>query len=158
MELDFNDDLDDDSSIEEPYYFTGSNCEDNDDDGLDTDPDEDGIYQAVWDRGVLGQGLLFPTYYDVDNDNDGVPDGEDPDDDNNGIPDEVQEAPPFGSDATPSCFSGEEQSPWDHDNDGILNWADNDWDGDGIPNSIELLNLIDQRGTADPIDLSLIHI
>ena len=104
LELDFNDDLDDDSSIEEPYYFTGSNCEDNDDDGLDTDPDEDGIYQAVWDRGVLGQGLLFPTYYDVDNDNDGVPDGEDPDDDNNGIPDEVQEAPPFGSDATPSCF------------------------------------------------------
>ena len=152
LELDFNDDLDDDSSIEEPYYFTGSNCEDNDDDGLDTDPDEDGIYQAVWDRGVLGQGLLFPTYYDVDNDNDGVPDGEDPDDDNNGIPDEVQEAPPFGSDATPSCFTGEEQSPWDHDNDGILNWADDDWDGDGIPNSIELLNLIDQRGTADVFD------
>ena len=45
------------------------------DDGLDTDPDGDGIYQSVWDKGVLGQALLFPEYYDVDNDNDGVPDG-----------------------------------------------------------------------------------
>jgi len=145
FEVDSNDDLDDDANVDEPYYFTGSNCADNDDDGLDTDPDDDGIYQAVWDRGVLGQSLLFPEYYDVDNDNDGVPDGEDPDDDNNGLLDEVQEA-------IPGCFTGEEQSPWDHDNDGILNWADDDWDGDGIPNSLELQNLNDTQGTADPID------
>ena len=46
----------------------------------------------------------------------------------------------------------EEQSPWDHDNDGIVNWADDDWDGDGIPNSLELQNLNDTNGTADPID------
>ncbi|MGB0791532.1 MAG: hypothetical protein ACPGQG_03300, partial [Candidatus Thalassarchaeaceae archaeon] len=145
FEIDSNDDLDDDSGIEEPYYFTGSNCEDNDDDGLDTDPDDDGIYQAVWDKGVLGQALLFPEYYDVDNDNDGVPDGEDPDDDNNGLLDEAQEA-------FEGCFTGEEQSPWDHDNDGIVNWADDDWDGDGIPNSLELQNFNDTNGTADPID------
>ena len=99
FEIDSNDDLDDDSGIEEPYYFTGSNCEDNDDDGLDSDPDDDGIYQAVWDKGVLGQALLFPEYYDVDNDNDGVPDGEDPDDDNNGLLDEAQEA-------FEGCFTG----------------------------------------------------
>ena len=104
-----------------------------------------GIYQAVWDKGVLGQALLFPEYYDVDNDNDGVPDGEDPDDDNNGLLDEAQEA-------FEGCFTGEEQSPWDHDNDGIVNWADDDWDGDGIPNSLELQNLNDTNGTADPID------
>ncbi|NCX49850.1 MAG: hypothetical protein EBW81_10245, partial [Gammaproteobacteria bacterium] len=61
-------------------FFIGSNCVDQDDDGTDTDPDDDGWYQSVWDQGVLGQGLLFPVYYDVDNDNDGVPDGEDPDD------------------------------------------------------------------------------
>ncbi len=145
FEIDSNDDLDDDSGIEEPYYFTGSNCEDNDDDGLDTDPDDDGIYQAVWDKGVLGQALLFPEYYDVDNDNDGVPDGEDPDDDNNGLLDDAQEA-------FEGCFTGEEQSPWDHDNDGIVNWADDDWDGDGIPNSLELQNFNDTNGTADPID------
>tara|TARA_B100000029_G_scaffold505613_2_gene586599 strand:- start:966 stop:8855 length:7890 start_codon:yes stop_codon:yes gene_type:complete len=145
FEVDSNDDLDDDSNVDEPYYFTGSNCEDNDDDGLDTDPDDDGIYQAVWDRGVLGQALLFPQYYDVDNDNDGVPDGEDPDDDNNGLLDEIQET-------YEGCFTGEEQSPWDHDNDGILNWADDDWDGDGIPNSLELQNLVDPNGTADPFD------
>ena len=42
-----------------------------------------------------------PRYYDVDNDNDGVPDGEDPDDDNNGVSDAVQEL---------LCFVGEEQS------------------------------------------------
>jgi hypothetical protein len=145
FEVDSNDDLDDDANVEEPYYFTGSNCADNDDDGLDTDPDDDGIYQAVWDKGVLGQALLFPQYYDVDNDNDGVPDGEDPDDDNNGLFDEAQEQ-------ISACFTGEEQSTWDHDNDGIVNWADDDWDGDGIPNSLELQNLNDTRGTFDPID------
>ena len=145
FEVDSNDDLDDDASIDEPYYFTGENCVDMDDDGLDTDPDLDGIYQSVWDRGVMGQGLLFPEYYDVDNDNDGVPDGEDPDDDNNGILDSAQEA-------FEGCFVGEEQRTWDHDNDGVVNWADDDWDGDGIPNSLELLNLVHQNGTADPSD------
>ena len=145
FEVDSNDDLDDDSNVDEPYYFTGSNCADNDDDGLDTDPDLDGIYQAVWDKGVLGQALLFPEYYDVDNDNDGVPDGEDPDDDNNGLLDGPQSE-------FPGCFTGEEQSTWDHDNDGIVNWADDDWDGDGIPNSLELQNFVDQNGTADPFD------
>ena len=145
FEVDSNDDFDDDATVEEPYYFTGSNGEDNDDDGLDTDPDDDGIYQAVWDKGVRGQALLFPEYYDVDNDNDGVPDGEDPDDDNNGLLDETQEA-------FPGCFTGEEQSTWDHDNDGIVNWADDDWDGDGIPNHLELQNLNDTNGTVDPFD------
>ena len=137
FEVDINNDLDDDDfelhGIEEPYYFTGDNCEDADDDGLDTDPDDDGIYQSVWDKGVLGQGLLFPIYYDVDNDNDGVPDGEDPDDDNNGLEDIFQEQ--LGD---LGCFSGEEQRTWDHDNDGIVDWADDDWDGDGIPNELEL--------------------
>ena len=42
--------------------------EDGDDDGTDTDPDGDGWYQAVWDKGVLGQAMLHPKYYDVDND------------------------------------------------------------------------------------------
>ena len=131
MEVDSNDDLDDDSNTEPPgSFFTGTNCEDNDDDGTDTDPDDDGWYQAVWDKGLLGQGLLAPKYYDVDNDNDGVPDGEDPDDDNNGVPDSIQET-------LEGCFTGEEQSPWDHDNDGTPNWADNDWDGDGLVNVIE---------------------
>ena len=92
LEVDSNDDLDDDANTEPPgSFFTGTNCEDGDDDGTDTDPDDDGWYQAVWDKGLLGQGLLSPRYYDVDNDNDGVPDGEDPDDDNNGVSDTVQE-------------------------------------------------------------------
>ena len=129
FEIDVNDDLDDDSNTEPlGNFFTGYNCDDHDDDGTDTDPDGDGWYQSVWDRGRLGQGLLFPQYYDVDNDNDGVPDGEDPDDDNNGVLDVEQEL---------ICFRGEEQSPWDHDNDGIPDWADTDWDGDGISNTIE---------------------
>ena len=77
FEVDVNDDLDDDANTLPPgNFFTGTNCFDNDDDGTDTDPDEDGFYQAVWDKGVLGQGLLFPEYYDVDNDNDGEPDGD----------------------------------------------------------------------------------
>ena len=123
FEIDSNDDLDDDTGTLPPgNFYTGSNCEDNDDDGTDTDPDEDGWYQAVHDKGVLGQGLLNPKYYDVDNDNDGVPDGEDPDDDNNGVLDSEQEL---------LCFIGEEQMTWDHDNDGIVNWMDDDWDGDG---------------------------
>jgi len=141
FEVDSNDDLDDDAGTDDWGYFLGTNCEDLDDDGLDTDPDGDGFYQSVWDKGVLGQGLLFPTYYDVDNDNDGVPDGEDFDDDNNGVSDLVQEAN--------YCFVGEEQRTWDHDNDGVVNWADDDWDGDGIPNSIELENL--PPGLAFPI-------
>ena len=74
FEVDLNDDFDDDDwelhGVYEPYYFTGTNCEDSDDDGLDTDPDGDGWYQAVWDKGVLGQGLMVPEYYDVDNDYD----------------------------------------------------------------------------------------
>ena len=95
LEVDSNDDLDDDANTEPPgSFFTGTNCEDEDDDGTDTDPDDDGWYQAVWDKGLLGQGLLSPRYYDVDNDNDGVPDGEDPDDDNNGVSDTVQETLP----------------------------------------------------------------
>mgnify|MGYP001214008221 FL=1 len=153
FEIDSNDDLDDDSGTEPPgNFFTGFNCEDNDDDGTDTDPDDDGFFQSVWDKGVLGQGLLFPIYYDVDNDNDGVPDGEDPDDDNNGVTDEDQEV---------LCFSGEEQSVWDHDNDGVLNWADDDWDADGIVNTLELNSATpfisawdhDNDGLRDDVDL-----
>ena len=63
FEVDSNDDLDDDATVEEPYYFTGSNCEDNDDDGLDTDPDDDGIYQAVW--AVSYTHLTLPTNREV---------------------------------------------------------------------------------------------
>ena len=124
FEVDTNDDLDDDANTEpEGAFFIGFNCEDNDDDGTDTDPDEDGWYQAVWDKGVLGQALLHPKYYDVDNDNDGVPDGEDPDDDNNGLTDDQQEL---------LCFVGEEQSTWDHDNECILD------EDDKIPTRISL--------------------
>ena len=153
FEVDTNDDLDDDANTEpEGAFFIGFNCEDNDDDGTDTDPDEDGWYQAVWDKGVLGQALLHPKYYDVDNDNDGVPDGEDPDDDNNGLTDDQQEL---------LCFVGEEQFTWDHDNDGILDWADDDWDGDGIVNVLELASATpwitpwdhDNDGLRDDIDL-----
>ena len=152
FEVDSNDDWDDDLGTEPGNFFIGSNCDDNDDDGIDTDPDDDGWFQAVWDKGVLGQGLLFPVYYDVDNDNDGIPDGEDPDDDNNGVMDTLQET---------LCFTGEEQSVWDHDNDGVLNWADDDWDGDGIVNTIELNSATplispwdhDNDGLRDDVDL-----
>jgi plastocyanin len=153
FEVDTNDDHDDDANTEPAgNFFIGSNCDDNDDDGTDTDPDNDGWYQAVWDVGILGQGLLHPKYYDVDNDNDGVPDGEDPDDDNNGILDADQEL---------LCFVGEEQFVWDHDNDGILNWADDDWDGDGRVNTLELATATplisawdhDNDGLRDDIDL-----
>ena len=65
----------------------------------------------------MSQGLREPSLYDVDNDNDGVPDAEDTDDDNNGILD-VDQA------LLPGCFWGEEESPFDHDNDGIVDWAD----------------------------------
>jgi len=131
FEVDTNSDLDDDMGTNEPYFFTGLNCQDNDDDGYDSDPDGDGWYQAVWDKGVMGQGMIFPEYYDVDNDNDGVPDGEDWDDDNDGNSDILQEN-------TTGCFTGEEQSIWDHDNDGIPDWGDDDWDGDGRTNAAEL--------------------
>ena len=153
FEIDSNDDLDDDAGTEPPgSFFTGSNCDDNDDDGTDTDPDQDGWYQAVWDKGVLGQGLMSPKYYDVDNDNDGIPDGEDPDDDNNGILDSAQEL---------LCFVGEEQSPWDHDNDGIPDGkSENDWDADGLVNVIEMAGATpfispwdhDNDGLRDDID------
>ena len=78
FEVDTNDDLDDDASINLPQgasFFTGTNCEDNDDDGNDADADDDGFFQAVWDRGEMTQGYQNPRFYDVDNDNDGVPDG-----------------------------------------------------------------------------------
>ena len=92
LEVDSDSDWDDDANTQPPgTFFTGFNCEDNDDDGTDSDPDEDGWYQAVWDQGIQGQGLLFPEFYDVDNDNDGVPDGEDYDDDNDGTLDVDQE-------------------------------------------------------------------
>ena len=154
FEVDTNDDLDDDTGQNNGNFFSGSNCVDNDDDGNDADADGDGFYQAVWDRGVMTLGLQQPRVYDVDNDNDGVPDGEDPDDDNNGILDGDQEK-------LPGCFWGEEQSTWDHDNDGIVNWADDDWDGDGISNTVELGALPydfvapfdhDNDGTRDDID------
>ena len=131
FEVDTNDDLDDDA--DQDYgtaFFVGTNCDDRDDDGNDQDVDGDGWFQAVWDKGVMSQGLKSPKYYDVDNDNDGVPDSEDPDDENNGVLDEDQEL-------LPGCFSGEEQSPFDHDNDGIVDWADDDYDGDGISNLVE---------------------
>ncbi len=152
LEIDSDGDWDDDANTLPPgNFFTGFNCQDNDDDGTDSDPDEDGWYQAVWDQGVMGQGLLFPKFYDVDNDNDGVPDGEDPDDDNDGTLDVDQEL---------QCFWGEEQSTWDHDNDGVLNWADNDWDGDGIPSNLDIAGgaLLspwdhDNDGIRDDIDL-----
>ena len=132
FEVDTNFDWDDDAGTEPAgNFFTGLNCVDGDDDGTDTDPDNDGWYQAVWDRGRLGQGLLFPRFYDIDNDNDGVPDGEDWDDDNDGISDVDQEM-------IAGCFWGEEQSIWDHDNDGIVDWMDDDWDADGRLNVVEL--------------------
>lgn len=132
FEIDTNNDLDDDAGTIPPgNFFTGLNCQDKDDDGQDSDPDGDGWYQAVWDKGVMGQGYLSPEFYDVDNDNDGVPDGEDWDDDNNGVADTVQEL-------VPGCFDGEEQYIWDHDNDGIPDWGDDDWDGDGRSNAVEL--------------------
>ena len=152
LEVDTNDDLDDD--VNQDYgteFFTGLNCDDLDDDGNDQDVDEDGWFQAVWDKGVMSQGLKSPKFYDVDNDNDGVPDSEDPDDDNNGIPDAVQEL-------QPGCFSGEEQHPFDHDNDGIVDWADDDFDGDGIANLVEAAISItapydhDNDGLRDDID------
>ncbi len=132
FEVDTDDDFDNDDGQLNSNFFGGTNCVDNDDDGNDADVDGDGWYQAVWDRGIMSQGLRQPAYYDVDNDNDGVPDGEDPDDDNNGITDVVQES-------MPGCFWGEEQSPYDTDNDGILNWFDDDWDADGRSNAEELL-------------------
>ncbi|MGB2037396.1 MAG: DUF4129 domain-containing protein [Candidatus Poseidoniaceae archaeon] len=152
FEVDSNDDLDDDDGQENGNFFSGTNCEDNDDDGNDADADDDGFYQAVWDRGDMTLGLLQPKVYDVDNDNDGVPDGEDVDDDNNGILDTDQEL-------LAGCFWGEEQSTWDHDNDGIVNWADDDWDGDGITNAVELQISItqafdhDNDGDRDDIDV-----
>ena len=85
FEIDTNDDLDDDANQDYGTdFFTGLNCDDRDDDGNDQDVDGDGWFQAVWDQGVMSQGLKSPKFYDVDNDNDGVPDSEDPDDDNNG--------------------------------------------------------------------------
>ena len=157
FDMDINDDLDEDANITLPQgssFFTGTNCNDNDDDGNDADADDDGFFQAVWDRGEMTQGYQNPRFYDVDNDNDGVPDAEDYDDDNNGIDDWTQEL-------IPGCFSGEEQSPWDHDNDNISNWADNDWDGDGIDNLVELagpLGIVgpfdhDNDGLRDDLDL-----
>ena len=127
------------------------NCNDNDDDGNDADIDNDGFFQAVWDQGIMSQGLREPALYDVDNDNDGVPDAEDTDDDNNGILDVDQEL-------LPGCFWGEESSPFDHDNDNIVDWADDDWDGDGISNDVELAISLtqafdhDNDGTRDDID------
>ena len=153
FEVDSDDDLDNDAGQDYAgAFFTGTNCEDNDDDGNDADVDEDGWFQAVWDQGVMSQGLRAPKFYDVDNDNDGVPDAEDFDDDNNGISDILQEQ-------MPNCFWGEEQMPFDHDNDGIVDWADDDWDADGISNTVELAISLtqafdhDNDGTRDDIDL-----
>ena len=95
-------------------FFGGENCVDNDDDGNDADIDGNGFHQPVWDRGILSQGLRSPSYYDVDNDNDGVPDAEDWDDDNNNLSDAEQEF------SIPGCFWGEEH-PFDYDNDGVPN-------------------------------------
>ena len=151
FEVDSDDDHDNDAGQDNGNFFSGTNCEDNDDDGNDADVDEDGFFQAVWDRGIMSQGLREPSLYDVDNDNDGVPDAEDMDDDNNGILD-VDQA------LLPGCFWGEEESPFDHDNDGIVDWADNDWDGDGITNTVELAISItapfdhDNDGARDDID------
>ena len=153
FEVDTNDDLDDDANQDYgTAFFVGLNCDDLDDDGNDQDVDGDGWFQAVWDKGVMSQGLKSPKFYDVDNDNDGIPDSEDPDDDNNGVLDTDQEL-------LPGCFSGEEQHPFDHDNDGIVNWADDDFDGDGIPNLVEAAVSLtapfdhDNDGTRDDIDL-----
>jgi len=153
FEVDTDNDLDNDANQDYAgAFFTGTNCEDNDDDGNDADVDEDGWFQAVWDQGVMSQGLRSPKYYDVDNDNDGVPDAEDFDDDNNGISDIDQEQ-------MPNCFWGEEQMPFDHDNDGIVDWADDDWDADGISNTVELAISLtqafdhDNDGTRDDIDM-----
>ncbi|MCH1540965.1 MAG: DUF4129 domain-containing protein [Candidatus Poseidonia sp.] len=151
FEVDSNFDLDDDTGQNNGNFFQGSNCDDNDDDGNDADADDDGFYQAVWDLGIMSQGLRSPSIYDVDNDNDGIPDGEDLDDDNDGRLDADQEL-------LAGCFWGEEQSTWDHDNDGIVNWADNDWDGDGLTNAAELLESItapfdhDNDGLRDDMD------
>ena len=126
FELDGNDDLDDDSGTEPGNFFIGSNCVDQDDDGTDTDPDNDGWYQSVWDQGVLGQGLLFPIY-DVD-DNDEVPDGKDPDDDNNGVPVKVLKTSvsPVRNRASGITITM------------VCHQADDDWDADGIVNTLEL--------------------
>ena len=151
FEIDTDDDYDNDAGQDNGNFFSGTNCEDNDDDGNDADVDEDGFFQAVWDRGIMSQGLREPSLYDVDNDNDGVPDAEDTDDDNNGILDVDQEL-------LPGCFWGEEGSPFDHDNDGIVDWADDDWDGDGLTNTVELAISItapfdhDNDGARDDID------
>ena len=48
FEIDSDDDWDNDAGQENGNFFSGTNCEDNDDDGNDADIDEDGFFQAVW--------------------------------------------------------------------------------------------------------------
>ena len=124
---------------------------DQDDDGTDTDPDNDGWYQSVWDQGVLGQGyysqstttlIMITTEYQTAK-----------------IPTMTITA--YLMKCKKLCFTGEEQSVWDHDNDGVLDWADDDWDADGIVNTLELNSATpfispwdhDNDGLRDDVDL-----
>ena len=65
---------------------------------------------------TIGSGIVA-----MDNDGDGIPDGDDPDDDNDGIPDTLDSCP---LDANSSL---------DTDGDGICDSSDLDDDNDGIP-------------------------
>ena len=138
---------------------------DNDDDGNDADIDGNGFYQPVWDRGILSQGLRSPSYYDVDNDNDGVPDAEDWDDDNNNLSDAEQELIPVVSGEKNNLhlttimtafqigwmmilmamdfqiqknLTQQDLLVFDHDNDGLRDDLDKDDDEDGMEDKDEV--------------------
>ena len=59
LEVDSDDsDWDDDANTLPPgNFFTGFNCQDNDDDGTDSDPDGDGFFQSVWDHEFRAKGF-----------------------------------------------------------------------------------------------------
>nr|WP_293169119.1 thrombospondin type 3 repeat-containing protein [Allomuricauda sp.] len=68
-------------------------------------------------------GFVNGTYYDLDNDNDGIGDSTDPDDDNDGVPD-VEDA-----------FPNDPNESVDSDGDGEGDNADDDDDNDGTPDA-----------------------
>lgn len=87
---------------------------------------------------ALPLGFVDGTFFDVDNDGDGIPDSEDPDDDNDGILDTEDNCP-----TTPNPDQA------DLDGDGIGDVCDDDIDGDGVPNDQEILDGTDPRNPLD---------
>lgn len=113
--------------------------------GENVDTDGDGIPDNE-ERQVDENGIFFGSVFDLDTDNDGIPNFLDIDDDNDNIPTSIERLENLEFNRVIN-----ENGIIDTDEDGVPNYLDPDDDGDGVITRYEDLNAIEQGSASNPV-------